>query len=218
MANVMLQDLTAMIHNISRSNGDQYDLVHVENIIKTDTPIPTDKYWYVPSGATSNPIADLVFKSTNVSMYATSEEELLAGTADIIEQAKSGNFNDTCNDASKLMMMSLMKKQALEPVTGAPNLYRLSYDYKIFPVLNTSNTYEFKTQLPFSGLSIANGGVVQMSVIMPLNCQIDPVITEGVDNNGQKIQETITLITNLGRNIISFRYQQDPLFTIRYHY
>lgn len=216
--NVILQDLTAMIHNVSRSNGGQYDLVHVENIIKTDVPIPQDKYWYVPNGVTSNPMADLIFKSTNISMYPTSEEELLAGTTDIFEQAKSGNFDGTYEDASKLMMLSLMKKQALEPITGATNLYKLSYDYKIFPVINTPNTYDFKVQLPFSGLGVAAGGVVQMTIIMPLGCKIDPETTEGIDIHGQKIQEVTTPIANIGRNIISFRYQNDPIFTIRYCY
>jgi hypothetical protein len=28
----------------------------------------------------------------------------------------------------------------------------------------------------------------------------------------------VTPISNIGRNIISFRYQNDPMFTIRYHY
>ena len=57
-----------------------------------------------------------------------------------------------------------------------------------------------------------------MTIIMPLNSQIDSNITEGVAVNGQKIQELITPITNISRNIISFKYQNDPLFTVRYHY
>jgi hypothetical protein len=215
MPNILLQDLTAMLHNTSRSNGGQFDLVHVETIIKTDAPIPQDKYWYVPSGVTSNPIADAVFKSKNMSMYPTSEEELLAGTQDIIEQAKAGNFDGTVDDASKLMMLSLMKKQSLEPVVGSTNCYRLSYDYKIFP---TNGTFSFKVQLPFSGLDMVNGSVVQMSVLMPLNSVINQEATEGIVNNGQKIQELITPIQNLSRNVLSFRYNIDPLFTIVYHY
>lgn len=218
MANVKLQDLTAMIHNVSRSNGGQYDLVHVENIIQTDVPIPTDKFWFVPNGVTSNPVADVVFKAKNMSMYPISEEELLKGTEDIIAQARSGSFDGVLEDSSKLMMMSLMKKQALEPITGATNCYRLAYDYKLFPVLNAPNTFDFKVQLPFSGLGVATGGIVQMTIIMPLNSRIDPNVTEGTDINGQKIQEVTTLIPNIGRNVISFKYQNDPMFTIRYLY
>jgi hypothetical protein len=215
MPNITLQDLTAMLHNTSQSNGGQYDLVHVETIIKTDSPIPQDKYWYVPSGVTSNPIADTVFKSLNMSMYPTSEEELLSGTQDIFDQAKSGNFEGTLEDSSKLMMLSLMKKQSIEPLVGTTNCYRLAYDYKIFPV---NNNFDFKVQLPFSGLGIVTGGIVQMTIIMPLNSVLDSQATEGVAVNGQKIEELITPIQNIGRNIISFKYQNDPMFTIRYHY
>lgn len=215
MPNITLQDLTAMIHNTSQSNGGQYDLVHVETIIKTDTPISPDKFWYVPSGVTINPIAEAVFKATNISMYPTSEEELLAGTQDIAEQAKASSFDGVLEDSSKLMMLSLMKKQSLEPIVGTTNCYRLAYDYKIFPV---ANNFDFKVQLPFSGLGMIGGSIVQMTIIMPLNSAIDPVATEGVAINGQKIEELITPINNIGRNIISFRYQNDPVFTIRYHY
>lgn len=215
MPNILLQDLTAMIHNTSQSNGDQYDLVHVETIVKTDAPIPQDKYWYVPSGVTSNPVADAIFKAKSISMYPTSEEELLNGTQDIFDQAKSGNFDGTLEDASKLMMLSLMKKQSIEPLVGSPNCYRLAYDYKIFPI---ANNFDFKVQLPFSGLGMIGGSVVQMTVIMPLNSVLDPTATEGVAINGQKIEELVTPIANIGRNIISFKYQNDPMFTIRYHY
>jgi hypothetical protein len=218
MSNIILQDLTAMLHNTSQSNGGQYDLVHVETIIKTDTPIPQDKFWYVPNGVTPNPVAEVVFKAKNMSMYPTSEDELLTGTQDIIDQAKAGSFDGVLEDASKLMMLTYLKKQALEPITGAQNCYRLAYDYKLFPVSGTQSTFDFKVQLPFSGLGMINGSVVQMTVIMPLNSVLDPQATEGVAINGQKIEELVTPINNIGRNIISFRYQNDPMFTIRYHY
>jgi hypothetical protein len=216
--NVILQDLTAMIQNTSRYNSGQFDIVHVENIIQTDEPIPQDKYWYIPNGVTPNPVAEVVFKAKNMVMYPMSEEELLAGTSDIIEQAKSGSFDGVLEDTSKLMMLSLMKKQSLEPITGSSNLYRLSYDYKLFPVFDIPNTFDFKVQLPFSGLGVVTGGAVQMTVIMPLTSQPDPTVTEGIDINGQSIQELITPIQNVNRNIISFRYQNDPVFTIRYRY
>jgi hypothetical protein len=215
MPNIKLQDLTATIHNTSQFNGGQFDLVHVETIIQTDVPIPQDKYWYVPSGVSINPKAEAFFKATNISMYPTSEEELLAGTQDIFDQAKAGGFDDVLLDSSKLLMLSLMKKQSLEPVVGSTNCYRLSYDYKIFP---TDGVFSFKVQLPFSGLGMINGSVIQMSVLMPLNSVINQEATEGVDNNGQKIQELITPIQNLSRNVLSFRYNVDPLFTIVYHY
>ena len=90
-----------------------------------------------------------------------------------------------------------------------------TYDYKIFP---DENNFDFIVELPFNGLGVAVGGVVQMTIIMPLNSTINQEITEGVTINGEKIEEFITVIPEINRNIVSFRYQNDPKFTIRYHY
>ena len=136
MPDIILQDLTAMLHDTSRYNGGQYDMVHVETIITTDSPIPQDKYWYVPSGVTANPIANTILKSLNMSMYPMSEEQLLAGTEDIFEQAKSGNFDGTLEDSSKLMMLSLMKKQSIEPLV--PTLIGWHMIIRYFPMKITS--------------------------------------------------------------------------------
>lgn len=219
MATVRLQDLTAIIHATSRYNGGKYDTVHVENIIQTDEPIDTSAVWYVPNGVTSNPVADLMFHTTNMPMYPRSEAELLEGTQDIFDEAKQGKVPELTEDASKLMMMSMMKKTSLTAVADTINLYCLAYDYKIFPDITDTNKFKFVSELPFNGLALAtNGGVVQMSVIMPLGAKINADETKGTATNGQNIEEQVHAMDTVNRNVVTFRYNIDPLFDIVYNY
>lgn len=218
MVNILFQDLTAIIHSTSRYNGDQYDLVHVETILQTSEPLTPDMNWYVPDGTTIPPEAEAFFSATNISMYPMFESTLLNDTADIQAEAQSNQFTAVLDDASKLLMRSVMKKSNLALVTGTTNLYRLSYDYKLFHFKDMPNTYDFKVCLPFDGLAIQNGGFIQMAVTMPIGANIDTEFTKGQTPNGENIEEQITAIASLNRNVVSFRYQIDPLFNIRYRY
>ncbi len=218
MSNIVLQDLTAMIHHTSRFNGNQFDSVHVEILLQTDVPLTSEEQWYIPSGV-SVPIEVLeFFKATNISMYPMLANEVIAGTEDIIAQSEAGNLQEVQIDAAKLMLRAIMKKTSFTPVTGTNNLYMLSYDYKLYPIKEAPNSYEFKVQLPFSGLGMPNGSRVQMTVIMPIGSQIDPNATKGIAINGVEVNELIKPMENVNRNILSFEYHQDPLFTIRYMY
>lgn len=219
MANVRLQDLTAIIHNTSRSNGGKYDLVHVENLIQTDTPVEPTLSWYVPAGVSPTPIASELLKSSKLAMYPRTETELLDGTQDIVQEAESGKLSNLTDDFAKLMMLCMMKKASLTPIDGATNLYILSYDYKLFPDIVTPTNFKFSTELPFNGLTVAsNGGAVQMTVLMPLGSTIDPDATKGTASNNPNIQEQVINIPAINRNTVTFRYQIDPLFDIVYHY
>jgi hypothetical protein len=219
MPDIVLQDLTAIIHGTSRSNGNQFDLVHVETLLQTAQPIPNSMYWYVPNGNSIPPEITDFFKANKIEMYPMSEQKILNGTQDIIQQAQANNTANVEKDASMLLLRSIMVKGNLEQVTGTNNLYRVSYDYKLFPMKDNPNTYEFKVQLPFDGLSMQNGtSTIQLTVIMPLNAQINNTASTAQAPNGQIIQEQITQIPNITRSIVSFRYKQDPLTNIQYHY
>jgi len=219
MANVRLQDLTAIIHNTSKFNGGKYDTIHVENLIQTDTPVENTLGWYVPAGVSPNPIATELFKSSNLSMYPRTESELLDGTQDIVQEAQTGNLTDLTDDFAKLMMMCMLKKIPLTPVADTTNLYCLSYDYKLFHDVTNTNNFKFSVELPFKGLTVApNGGIVQLTVLMPIGSQIDVDATKGTAPNNPNIQEQIVNISSINRNTVTFRYQIDPLFDIVYHY
>jgi hypothetical protein len=91
--------------------------------------------------------------------------------------------------------------------------------------LTTSEVGEFlhvfvKVQLPFNGLTIPAGGQakVKMTVILPLGTQVNATATQGTVVGGQTIQEITTQIPNVGRQVVSFEYHNDPDFIIQYHY
>lgn len=223
MANIILQDLIATIHGTSRSIQDQtkaFDLVHVETLLQTAEPLAPTSNWYVPNGSSIPPeIADF-FKARNISMYPMSEETILQGTEDVINQAKNNQVEETEKDVSMILLRSVMTKSNLELVTGTTNLYRIAYDYKLYPLKTVPNTFEFKVQLPFNGLTIPAGGQakIKMEVILPLDAQVNPDATQGAVVGGQTIQEITTPIQNVGRQVVSFEYHNDPDFTIQYHY
>lgn len=222
MPNIVLQDLTAIIHNTSRYNGNQSDSVHVEILLQTDVPLTPNDQWYIPFGGISVPNEVLeFFKATNIAMYPMKAEEVIAGTEDIIAQSEAGNLQDVELDAAKLMLRAIMKKTSFTPVVGTNNVYMLSYDYKLYPMKEMQNAFEFKVVLPFSGLGMLNGAnnsKVQMTVIMPIASKIDANATKGVAINGVEVNELVKPMENVNRNILSFEYHQDPLFTIRYLY
>lgn len=219
MANIVLQDLTAMIHGTSKFNGNQFDMVHVEILLQTDSALTPEMTWFVPSGTSVSEEVLAIFKATNLAMYPMSEASVMQGTEDIIEQSKQGNLTDVIQDASKLMLRAIMKKTSFIPVAGTSNLYLLAYDYKLFPIKEAPNMFNFKVVLPFDGLGMPTGSKVQMSLIMPIGSSIEPTFTEGVAMNGQKINEQVQPIGTTGHNILSFEYQiTDPLFTVRYQY
>ncbi len=218
MANIVLQDLTAMIHGTSRFNNNQFDTVHVETLLQTDTPLTPEMQWFVPSGTTvPNEVLE-IFKATNLEMYPMSAQKVIEGTQDIIQQAEQGQLAEVINDSAKLMLRAIMTKKSFTPVSDTQNLYLLAYDYKIFPIKGT-NAFDFKVVLPFDGLGMPGGSKVQMTVIMPMGANIEPTATEGVAVNGQKIEELVQPVGNTGHKIVSFEYQvTDPKFTIRYQY
>ncbi|MFF2878155.1 hypothetical protein ACFVR2_17725 [Gottfriedia sp. NPDC057991] len=76
---------------------------------------------------------------------------LLAGTEEIQTQALNGNPSETLSNASKLLLLSLLKSTQLTPVAGAINTYELSYVYKIFPLnhLRLADCYDFQIRVPF---------------------------------------------------------------------
>ena len=219
MANVRLQDLTAIIHNTSKYNGGKYDTVHVENIIQTDTAVDPNLNWYVPSGVSPNPVAIELFKSSKLALYPRTEAELLEGTQDIVQEAQTGKLADLTDDFAKLMLLCMLKKTPLTPVADSTNLYRLSYDYKLFPEASTPTNFKFSVELPFKGLTIApNGGAVQLTVLMPIGAVIDENATKGTAPNNPNIAEQIGDVKLTNRKTVTFRYQIDPLFDIVYHY
>ncbi|KUP25802.1 hypothetical protein [Paenibacillus sp. DMB5] len=218
MANIQLQDVVIIVNGTSRYNGNSYDTVLVKTMIKTDEPI-LDEY-YVPSGVTAPPAILELLRLQNLEVTPFKASTLLSGTEDIRDEALNGNPAGTLEDAAKLLLLSVLKKSTLVPVPGSTNLYELTYEYKIYPLTaqGLPNSYELQIRVPFDGLEMAAGGRVEVSVILPRFVEIDPIATQGKDLNGLEISELVYEMQNVNRKSVTFSYQNDPLFTVRYNH
>jgi hypothetical protein len=214
---IRLQDVSVIINGTSRYNN-KYDTVHVETLLVMDEPIPQNETWYVPSDTSVPPEVLDFFRISGIDMNPKKSSTILSGTEDIKEESETGNLTGVIEDSARFLMRAIMKKAPLIPITDSPNTYLLSYDYKIFPISN-SNEFEFKIRVPFDGLELAsNGGRVQLTIMTPIGANINHEQTKGIDENGSEISELVSLLPNVNRNMVSFAYQLDPDFTIRYNY
>ncbi|OMD43472.1 hypothetical protein [Paenibacillus odorifer] len=218
MANIQLQDVIIFVNGTSRYNGNTFDTVLVKTTIKTDEPI-LDEY-YVPSGVTAPPAILELLRLQNLEVTPFKASTLLQGTEDIQEEAANGNPAGTLEDAAKLLLLSILKKSTLVPVSGSVNLYELTYEYKIYPFTTQGlpNTYELQIRVPFDGLGMPNGSRVEVSVVLPRFAEVDTTATQGRDLQGLEITELVYEMPNVNRKAVTFAYQLDPLFTIRYNH
>lgn len=215
---IELQDATVVINNTSRYNNKQYDTVRVETLLTTSEPLTNEMTWYVPNGTSIPPEVASLFKAKNIRMFPQREETLLQGTEDIFAQSKGENVLGVLEDATNLLLRAVLTEKPLTPIVGSPRTYTLSYEYKLFPVDSESNMFEFFVVLPFDGLEVAQGGRVQMTILTPIGARIDPNETKGIADTGEEISEMVSDIPNTNRQVVSFGWQNDPAFTVRYSY
>ncbi len=219
MTNLTLQDLTATIHRTSRHNGGQFDLVHIETLIVSDQPIPSDDTWFIPNAKPIDPMFKSIFEQNNITLTPIHNSlmlEKINDASDALQQAQAENQEETKKDILNLALISVMSKTALKPIEGTTNVYLLSYDYKLFPV--APNTFELKIVLPFHGFVIQDGGdEVKLTVVAPIDAQINATETLGIDSNGNPIPPEI-LFQQTRKQIVAFNYRIDPTFTIKYSY
>lgn len=211
---IEFQDFNAIITNTSKK-GLNYDKVYVQTYFETDTAIPENTNWLIPNEVSIPPkISAYLNASESVPMYPILESDLLQGTEDIIQQSQSGNISEVDSDMQKILQRALLKVSSLEKI--GTNKYFISYNYKLFP--DSNNKFKFHYVLPFHGLALPNGKIIQSTVIMPLESIIDFNATKGIAENGQEINETVTKIDYTKKTIISFQYKTDPTFVIQYNY
>lgn len=216
MPNIVIQDLNASIMGTSKY-GAGYDTVHVETLINTDVEIPSDMNWYIPVGTSIPNEVYKVFSANKIDLYPQTENSILNGTEDILEQAKSNNFDETYSDAARLLLRSVMKLSSLEKVPKATNCYLISYEYKLYP--SDDGSFQFKVVMPFDGLSMINGtSLVQTTVTCPIQSKIDSVRSYGSDPNGTIVTEETVHAIDTEKPVVTFRYRQDPTFVITYNY
>ncbi|MBU3227371.1 hypothetical protein [Clostridium algidicarnis] len=218
--NIKLQDFTATIHQTSKYNGGEFDLVHVESLIVTDQPIPSDDTWYIPNSKPIDPMFKSIFEHAKINLMPTHSsliQERIDGFGDALNEAMSGDENETKKDITTLALLSAFSKTTLNPIENTENTYLLSYSYKLFPI--APNIFELKVTLPFPGFIMPdNGDEIQITVVTPINAIIDKEKTMGISEDNQQIQPQYAEFTYSRKQAISFQYTTDPEFTIRYNY
>jgi hypothetical protein len=169
---------------------------------------------------TLHPAALELIKSQGLEFRPYRASDLLAGTENIRESAQGGDTADTTNDSAKLLLLSTLKKTPLVQTTqiGSSYVYELKYDYKIYSLThqNLTDSYEFQIRLPFDGTGMVNGSRVQLTVVTPINVEIDRNETVGIAENGQLLEEKVNQLIDTNRMVVTFEHQVDPLFTVRY--
>lgn len=216
MANVMLQDLNAVIHGTSR-HGIPYDVAHVSILMQTDSPIPPELKWAIPNAKNLSEDVVKFISDGKTPIYPILKDSSYRGASDILQETDNGDTVDVIEDAKTLILLSSMELTTIEPIEGTTDRYIISYKYRLYPV--SPNNFEFKVLMPFDGLQLNNGGRLQVTLVAPIGATINPGLTRATDTNGQTVaEEQIAPIALVNKQVASFEIQKDPIFTIRYSY
>ncbi|TCP57876.1 hypothetical protein EV586_102323 [Tumebacillus sp. BK434] len=219
MSNALkLQDVTAVINGVSRYNGGAFDTVTFKTLLVSETPIE-DEY-YVPVGVSPTPAAVALLKEANLKVMPYKASTLLEGTEDIQTEAQEGDTAATQLDAARLILLSLLKRTRLTPISAQPGMYvyELSYEQKIYPVDGPSgNAYEVEFVVPFDQLAVSpNAGKIEVTVLLPR--QTNLLQATGVDPNGGAVSQLVSQLSNVSRTAVTFEYHIDPVFNIQYQH
>lgn len=219
MSNVLkLQDVTAVINGVSRYNGGAYDTVTFKTLLVSETAIE-DEY-YVPAGVSPTPAATALLKEANLKVMPYKASTLLAGTDDIQAEAQAGDTAATQLDAAHLILLSLLKKTHLTPISTKPGMfvYELAYEQKIYPIDGQAgSTYELEFVVPFDQLEVSpNAGKIEVTVLLPRQTNLQSAT--GVDPSGGAVSKLISQLSNVARTAVTFEYHIDPVFTIKYQH
>ncbi|GGD28993.1 hypothetical protein [Pontibacillus salipaludis] len=218
MANLITQDMTVLVTPTSRYNGNQFDEVYVRTTIVSDGEIKA-KY-YVPNGSSLSNAALNLIQSEGLEFRPYLAEELLEGTNNIQESAKTGDPVDTVSDAAKLILLSALEIKTLEEVAkleSGKRVYNLEYKYKIFSEESNPNHYQFHVKLPFDGIEMANG-TLKLTVVTPDKAKVNQTETKGTDDQNREIKEVVNELRQTGKSVTEFTYRRDPDFIVRYEY
>ncbi|MGM2628372.1 hypothetical protein ACS2QL_27480 [Bacillus cereus group sp. Bce038] len=214
MTNVKFQDAHVVVRGTSRYNNDAYDTVSVFTTIITDEPLSEE--YYVPSGNSLSNEAIAMIKKSGLEFRPYRESDLLAGTEDVVTEARENRTEETEQDVAKILLRSALVKCPLTLISqiGSSYVYEVRYDYKIYRQSNGS--YQFEIRLPFDGVVLQNGSQVQLTVLTPKGATVNSVETKGLDEGGNEIQEEITQLQKTNCMVTTFNYQLDPLFIVNY--
>lgn len=213
MPNCTLQEAVITITPTSRY-GQPFDTAHVETIFVLDAPVPQGEVFLVPGDQLIPNEIMQVLRLAKLDFTPMPKSEVIANLSDFTQQVDQQNKEAAIADAALGLAAVYMKPIQFQPIPNT-NFYRLSYDYTIYP--DASGNFYVYAKLPFRSFQMPGGGQVRLIVVLPTGAQFDPAETKGIALNGQTVEEQQAVAAN-GRQVISFFWQNDPDFTVKYHY
>lgn len=194
-------------------HGKIYDTAHVEYLFSTDVPIAADELFFVPRIEIMPDNILKILKLGNFQFIPLPKSEVVNSLNNYLQEIQENKKDETLADS--MIGISTSYMNAIKAELIGPNFYRLNYDYAIYP--ETDNSFMLYSKLPIKGFALPVGGQTRFIVILPINTKSDPAVTKGTALNNQEIQEQTANVAN-GRTVISFFYQNDPDFTVKYNY
>jgi len=214
MYDVQLHETVMTVSPTSRYNA-KFDIVHVETIIKTAQPIPSEDIFFVPS---MDKVPSHILEILELGGFCFEPIPMSEVTRQIsnFEQAvKNGTKEETLADAMVGLGAKFMKQVKMTPI--GDNFYRISYDFALMP--EDDGSFVIQTTLPHKGFNMPRAGQVRFIVVLPTNAKCDRDATKGeVEGSHQIIDEPTPPNVANGRQVVSFFYQNDPKFTVKYKY
>jgi hypothetical protein len=208
-----MQDTVLTITPTSRY-GKEYDTVRVETYFQLETPLPENEEFLVP-GLKKIPEQDLKFFQAGKIQFAPIPKSVVVQEVqDYALQVASGSVEGIRSDAMLGLSTMYMEPVKLEEISAG--VYHLSYSYSVYPDEVDGQFYIHQT-LPFKGFNMPRG-TVRLTGVLPAGAVCDYDATNGKDISGTVIVDDDSHTFTNGLSVISFLYQVDPEFTIKYRY
>lgn len=198
----------------TKTFGKEFDTIKVETTFQMEQPFPEDEIMFVP-GKEIVPESILRLMADNKFDFGPKlSSDIVKKIGDFSQEVQDPNRkSETRKDALLGFLITYMDQIKLEPIGG--NNYHISYEFRLYP--DRDGNFEFRTTLPFAGLSEASNIDIQLIMVLPVGVIFDPIETKGIALNGMEIVEQ-AFTTEANRNIISFYHKADPDFFVTYKY
>lgn len=218
--NVSWVSLSATILSSSKY-GEEYDRVKVLHEIGLQAPLQEDETFYIP--AKDKPIDTRQnFPDGNITNFAGQRfKDIQDEIARFTQAVKEGN-----SEAMDELYEVLRSTTLLAPVVYAKGTKILTFEYELALFPNEDKIFELSLWAPMPTFNVVTSGQVSATILAPGGNQpfgARILEAEGYipDENGNPTQQKVTkqINQNLGlRHIVSWVWQNDPLFKVRYQY
>ncbi|MDM5335734.1 hypothetical protein QUF84_00285 [Fictibacillus enclensis] len=213
MYTCLMQDSVLTVTPTSRY-GKSFDTVRVETYFQLENQLPESEEFLVPS-LKKIPEQDLqIFKAGKVQFAPMPKSVVAQEVQDYVLQVTTGNVEGVRSDA--LLGLSAMYMDAVKLEEITTGVYHLNYSYSIYPD-EVDGYYYIHQLLPFKGFDMPRG-TVRLTAVLPAGAVCDRDGTTGKDISGTVVSEEDAQTFANGLTVVSFLYQQDPEFIIKYRY